>query len=80
MAVFLDEIARYRLEDLEDAIRRSIDALGIDLSGRKSAFIKPNLVIAAKPKTAVITHPVVVEALVNENCGYRSLEPGIPTD
>lgn len=64
MAVFLAEIGRYRLEDVRDAIGRALDELGVDLSGKRTAFIKPNLVIAAKPGTAVVTHPVVVEALV----------------
>ncbi|MCK4408766.1 MAG: DUF362 domain-containing protein [Candidatus Eisenbacteria sp.] len=64
MAVFLDEIGRYKLEDVRNAIGRALDELGVDLSGKRTAFIKPNLVIAAKPRTAVVTHPVVVEALV----------------
>ena len=65
MAVFLDEIGHYKLGDVQDAIRRALDELGVDLSGKRTAFLKPNLVIAAKPRTAVVTHPVVVEALVN---------------
>ena len=64
MAVFLEEIGRYRLDSVRSTIGRALDELGVDLSGKRTAFIKPNLVIAAKPRTAVVTHPVVVEALV----------------
>ncbi|MBN2565149.1 MAG: DUF362 domain-containing protein [Candidatus Eisenbacteria bacterium] len=65
MAVFLENVKRYRLNEIEDAIRRALDALGVDLDGKRTAFIKPNLVIAANPSTAVVTHPAVVEAIVN---------------
>jgi uncharacterized protein (DUF362 family) len=65
VAVFLEEARRYRLGDLEGSVRRALDALGVDLADTRSAFIKPNLVIAADPKTGVVTHPVVVEAIVN---------------
>jgi len=65
VAVFLDEIGRYSLADVESAVERGLDALGVDLSGKRTAFIKPNLVIPTSPRTAVVTHPVVVEAIVN---------------
>jgi uncharacterized protein (DUF362 family) len=58
----------------------------VDLSGKRTAFIKPNLVIAAKPGTAVVTHPVVVEALVNvlRERGFTSISigdgPGVGLD
>jgi uncharacterized protein (DUF362 family) len=65
MAVFLEHIPKYRLGDIEAAVRRAIDALGTDIAGRRTAFLKPNLVIAADPSTGVITHPSVVEAVVN---------------
>jgi uncharacterized protein (DUF362 family) len=65
MAVFLEHIARYRLGEVEFAVGRALDELGVDLSGRRTAFLKPNLVIAAAPSTGVITHPVVVEAVAN---------------
>lgn len=64
MSVFLSEVRRYRLAEVRAAIESGLDTLGLDLSGRTSAFIKPNLVIAASPRTAVVTHPVVVESLV----------------
>ena len=65
MAVFLSEVARYRVGEVEAAIRRGLDELHVDVSGRRTALIKPNIVIAAKPRTAVVTHPAVVEAVVN---------------
>jgi uncharacterized protein (DUF362 family) len=66
MSVYLEEVRRHRSDEVRAAVARGLDALGIDLSGVRTAFIKPNLVIAARPKSAVITHPVVVEALVLE--------------
>lgn len=65
MAVHLSEVARYRVSEVEDALRRGLDELGVDLSGRRTAVVKPNIVIAAKPRTGVVTHPAVVEAIVN---------------
>jgi uncharacterized protein (DUF362 family) len=64
MAVFLTEVRRYDLNEIENAIGRGLDALGIELEGKRTALLKPNLVMAASPKTAIVTHPAVVEALV----------------
>ncbi len=64
MAVFLDQIHRYDVGEIEAALRRGIEALGVDLGGKRTAVIKPNLVIAAAPKTAIVTHPAVVTAVV----------------
>lgn len=64
MAVYLEEVAHHRLDEVRDAIERALDALDVDLSGKRTAFLKPNLVVATSPKTAVVTHPVMIEALV----------------
>ncbi len=65
MAVFLSEVARYDVPRLEAEIERGLDALGLDMSGRSTALLKPNIVMAARPKTAIVTNPAVVEATVN---------------
>lgn len=64
MPVFLREVRRYRLRGIRAALEASFDALSVDVSGKRSALIKPNLVTAAKPRTGIVTHPAVVEALV----------------
>jgi uncharacterized protein (DUF362 family) len=64
LAVFLDQIHRYDVGEIEAALRKGIDALGVDLDGKRTAVIKPNLVIAASPATAIVTHPAVVTAVV----------------
>ncbi len=65
MAVYLDEIKSYRVADIEASLERALEALSIDLASVRSAVVKPNLVIAASPKTGVVTHPDVVEAIVS---------------
>jgi uncharacterized protein (DUF362 family) len=64
VAVFLDEIRRYDVDRIAASLGTGIEALGVALSGRRTALIKPNLVTGVRPKTAVITHPVVVEAVI----------------
>lgn len=86
MAVYLEHVPRYRLKSVEDAVRRALEALGTDLSGVRTAFLKPNLVIAAVPASGVVTHPTVVEAVVNvlRERGVRDISlgdgPGIGLD
>jgi uncharacterized protein (DUF362 family) len=65
VAVHLSEVAGYSVPAIERAIRDALAALGIDLSGRRTAVVKPNIVTAARPKSGVVTHPAVVEAVVN---------------
>ena len=65
MAVHFEAVDRYRVEEIEVAFERSLDATGIDLSGRRTAFLKPNIVRPEKPDSAVVTHPSVSEAVIN---------------
>ncbi len=86
MAVFLDRVAAYRLPAIERSIETAIGALGLDLSGKKSAVLKPNIVTAARPRTGIVTHPVIVEAIVNvlRRRGFTELTiadgPGVGLD
>jgi uncharacterized protein (DUF362 family) len=64
MAVFFDEVQSYRSGLLRDSIEQGWKELGVDLKGKKSAFIKINTVRPAKPASCVVTHPAVVEALI----------------
>lgn len=65
MSVFFDEVTRYHLPLIQDSIFRGLRELKIDLSEKKNAFIKVNIVRPAKPNSCVVTHPVLVEALIN---------------
>jgi uncharacterized protein (DUF362 family) len=64
LAVYLEGLGRYDVAAIERSIARAIDALGLDLSARRTAVVKPNLVIPASPKTGIVTHPAVTEAIV----------------
>ncbi|UCE72864.1 MAG: DUF362 domain-containing protein [Methanomassiliicoccales archaeon] len=78
MTVFFDEVAGYHRPSIQDSILRAFRELGIDVNGKKSAFIKPNIVRPAKPNSCVVTHPLVVEALVNvlRNFGVNQITIG----
>ncbi|MFH1502976.1 MAG: DUF362 domain-containing protein [Candidatus Eisenbacteria bacterium] len=65
MSVFLSEVRKYDVAAIEAAIERGLEALGLDLEGKRTALLKPNIVMGADPKTAIVTNPVVVEALVS---------------
>ncbi|HET9482231.1 MAG TPA: DUF362 domain-containing protein [Candidatus Polarisedimenticolia bacterium] len=64
MPVHFESVGAYRVDAIESAVERSLDRLGVELSGRRSAFLKPNIVRPAKPSSAVVTHPAVTEAVI----------------
>jgi uncharacterized protein (DUF362 family) len=64
MAVFLEEIRKYRTSRIVAALERATDSLNLDFSQKRSALIKPNLVTGKRPRSAVVTHPCVTEAVV----------------
>jgi uncharacterized protein (DUF362 family) len=57
-------VRRYDVRAVERSLRRAVTDLGVTLSGRRSAVLKPNIVIGASPESGIVTHPVVVEAVV----------------
>jgi uncharacterized protein (DUF362 family) len=65
MAVFFDEVMQYDHFLIQSSIHRAFQELQVDLKQVKSAFIKVNIVRPAKPSSCVVTHPVVVEALIH---------------
>lgn len=65
MAVYLESLRRYDTAAIERVIASGVEAIGLDASGARTAVVKPNLVIAAKPSTGIVTHPAVVEAIVS---------------
>jgi uncharacterized protein (DUF362 family) len=64
MAVFFDEVEQYHRSLVRASIVKAFSELKIDLAGKKSAFIKVNIVRPAKPNSCVVTHPIVIEALI----------------
>jgi uncharacterized protein (DUF362 family) len=65
MPVFFDEVAKYNRLLIADSMVRAFRELEISFSGKKSAFVKVNIVRPARPGSCVVTHPVVVEALIH---------------
>jgi uncharacterized protein (DUF362 family) len=65
MPVKIVKAEKYDVTLLQHLIRDAIEELGLNLKNKKTALLKPNIVIPAKPKSAIITHPVVVEAVAN---------------
>jgi uncharacterized protein (DUF362 family) len=64
MPVVFDEIHKYKVDQIHASVTRAIGRLGYDLQGKKSAFIKVNIVRPASPNSCVVTHPAVVEGLI----------------
>jgi uncharacterized protein (DUF362 family) len=75
MAVFFDEITRYDRSLIQASIMKAFNELKIDLAGKQSVFIKVNIVRPAKPNSCIVTHPVVVEALIHvlRNLGINQI-------
>jgi len=57
--------SRYDVKHLEQKIGDAIKHIGLNLQNKKTAVLKPNIVIPAKPGSGIITHPSVVEAIIN---------------
>jgi uncharacterized protein (DUF362 family) len=65
--VALVRCAQYDLDQVRAAVRRSVDLLGgmqryVPRGAR--VLVKPNLLQASTPEEAVVTHPAVVQAVV----------------
>lgn len=65
MAVFFDEVRRYRQAELQASITKAMDLINLETKRKKSVFIKVNIVRPARPSSCVVTHPAVVEALIH---------------
>ena len=77
MSVKIVKAEKYNVKLLEHLVSDAIEELGLNLHG-KTAVLKPNIVIPAKPETAIITHPAVVEAVVRvlEEEGFGDITIG----
>jgi len=85
--VALVRCADYDLARVEAAVRRSLDLLGgmgaLVRPGQR-VLLKPNLLSAASPETAVTTHPAIVASVARLVCqaGGRPIitdSPGGPS-
>lgn len=86
MTVKIIKSQKYDVKLLEQQISEAFMDLGLDLKNKKSAILKPNIVIPAKAGSAIITHPAVVEAVINvlEKKGIKDIViaegPGVGQD
>ncbi|MCZ7355371.1 MAG: DUF362 domain-containing protein [Candidatus Methanoperedens sp.] len=86
MTVKVVKAKNYDVKSLEHLIRDAIKDLGLNLNSKNTALLKPNIVIPAKPGSAIITHPAVVEALINvlKEIGFKDIiigeGPGVGAD
>lgn len=76
MAVYIAKQATYDVQAIAETIRRGIKEVGVDLSGKRSAVIKVNIVQARGPETGVVTHPAVAEAVIEvlEQAGVNNIK------
>jgi uncharacterized protein (DUF362 family) len=65
MPAYFDEVKKYRVALLQASIKKALDELKMDFRGKRRAFIKVNAVRPARPRSGVVTHPAVVEALIH---------------
>jgi uncharacterized protein (DUF362 family) len=77
MSVKIVKAGKYDVKQLQRLIEDAIEELGLNLHGR-TAVLKPNIVIPAKPKSTIITHPTVVEAVINvlKDKGFENIVIG----
>lgn len=86
MTVKIIRSQKYDVKLLEQQISEAFSDMGLDLNNKTSAILKPNIVIPAKPGSAIITHPAVVEAVINvlEKNGIKNIVigegPGVGQD
>ena len=65
MPVHFEAVDEYKVREIEAAFACSLDMLRFDFTGRRTAFLKPNIVRPIAPDRAVVTHPRVAEAIIN---------------
>ena len=65
MSVKIVKADKYDVKLLKLLVRDAIEESRLNLQGKKTALLKPNIVLPVKPKSAIITHPAVVDAVVS---------------
>ncbi|MFC2154826.1 DUF362 domain-containing protein [Candidatus Altiarchaeota archaeon] len=64
MPVYVSAVDSYQENRIKEEVVKALDDLNISLKGKKTAFLKPNIVVPASPDSTVITHPTIVEAVI----------------
>ena len=86
MSVKIVKAEKYDVKLLQHLIRDATKELGLNLQNKKTAVLKPNIVIPVKPNSAIITHPAVVEATIDvlKKSGFEDIViaegPGLGAD
>lgn len=70
MTVKIIKVGKYDVPALEGLIKDAIKDLKINLKNKKTAILKPNIVIPAKPGSAIVTHLAITEAVINVLTDY----------
>ncbi|MCD6309897.1 MAG: DUF362 domain-containing protein [Candidatus Eremiobacteraeota bacterium] len=71
MMVFVKKVERYELNEIKHAIKSGLEKINFSLEGKKSAVLKPNLVLGLPPSSGVITHPLITRGtieILKEHC------------
>lgn len=78
MTVQIVKAGKYDVPLLECMIRNAIKDLKINLDNKETAVLKPNIVIPAKPGSAIVTHPAITEAVINvlRDYGFENIVIG----
>jgi len=63
MSVYIKKVSNYDLKIIKEAITDAIVKIKFSLNNKKTAILKPNLVVAVPPTSPVITHPIVTRAV-----------------
>jgi len=64
MKVVLGEVRSYDVAAIRKMVERALADLNLSVAGARTAVVKPNIVTGRSPKSGVVTHPAVVEAIV----------------
>lgn len=65
MTVYAQKVGSYQPQMVRWALEKGIRSLGTALDQKRTAIIKPNIVRGASPGSGIVTHPVVVEAIID---------------
>jgi uncharacterized protein (DUF362 family) len=86
MTVCIKKVCGYNISKIQASLSQSLELINFKLSHRKTAVLKPNIVMPAKPESTAVTHPGIVEATINllRDAGIEDIsiveEPAIGLD
>ncbi len=62
--IYLERIKTYKEDEIENFLRFVIENEALNLKNGEKVLIKPNLLAPKSPESAIITHPIICEALI----------------